>query len=65
VRPAEGWTGPPLGPAQLAAGKREVWVGTATTPVLLGAVRPQGKRQMEAADWARGVRVAAGEAFDG
>jgi methionyl-tRNA formyltransferase len=26
-------------------------------------VRPQGKRAMPAADWARGVRIAPGERF--
>jgi methionyl-tRNA formyltransferase len=65
VRPAEAYDGPPLRPAQVSAGKREVWVGTATTPVRLTEVRPHGKRQMDAADWARGTRVEAGEAFDG
>lgn len=52
-----------LAPGELAAAKHEVLVGTATHAVRLGAVRPQGKREMAAADWARGVRVAAGERF--
>jgi methionyl-tRNA formyltransferase len=64
VRPTDGYDGPPLRPAQVAAGKRDVWVGTATAPVRLTQVRPHGKRQMDAADWARGVRVDDGEAFD-
>jgi methionyl-tRNA formyltransferase len=50
-----------LAPGQLEAGKRDVLVGTATHAVALGDVRPQGKKQMPAADWARGTRVAAGE----
>jgi len=36
-------------------------VGTATGPVRLGMVQPPGKRQMPAADWARGVRPDPGE----
>ena len=50
-----------LVPGELLAGKRDVWVGTATTPVLLTRVRPHGKKEMAAADWARGVRITAGE----
>ncbi|WP_392466560.1 methionyl-tRNA formyltransferase [Arsenicicoccus cauae] len=48
---------PDLGPGEVEAGKREVVVGTATTAVRLWTVRPQGKREMAAADWARGVRI--------
>ena len=33
-------------------------VGTATQPVRLGWVRAAGKREMAAADWARGLRLA-------
>jgi methionyl-tRNA formyltransferase len=40
--------------------KREVLVGTATTAVRLGEVKPFGKKQMPAADWARGVRLESG-----
>lgn len=54
------------GPTDLPAGaisvrKHEVLVGTATLPVLLGLVRPSGRRAMPAADWARGVRLVDGE----
>jgi methionyl-tRNA formyltransferase len=52
-----------LGPGEIAATKRAVRVGTASAPVLLGAVQPQGKRPMDAADWARGVRIKGGEVF--
>ena len=45
---------------ELAVGKQEVLVGTGTSAVRLGDVRAVGKRQMPAADWARGVRVASG-----
>jgi methionyl-tRNA formyltransferase len=60
----------PVRPAQdvvdLSAGevrvvKNHVWVGTATHAVLLGEVKAEGKRQMAAGDWARGVRVEPGE----
>ena len=47
--------GPLLEPGELAVAKQSVHVGTGSTPVRLGEVRPFGKRQMPAADWARGV----------
>jgi len=47
-----------LAPGRIAAGKREVRVGTATTDVVLGEVQAVGKKAMAAADWARGVRPA-------
>jgi methionyl-tRNA formyltransferase len=59
----EGYAGSDLAPGELAAGKREVHVGTATGPVRLSHVRPHGKKEMTAADWARGVRIDAGERF--
>jgi methionyl-tRNA formyltransferase len=34
-----------------------VRIGTASGPVLLGRVQPPGKKQMDAADWARGARL--------
>jgi methionyl-tRNA formyltransferase len=55
----------PLAPGEILATKRAVHVGTASGVVTLGEVRPQGKRPMAAADWARGVRIAAGEALGG
>ena len=54
---------PPLRPGALRVTKRAVHVGTATAPVRLGEVRPQGRKQMAAADWARGVRIEADEVF--
>ena len=47
-----------LAPGELRIGKSEVLVGTGTDPVRLGQVKAFGKREMPAADWARGVRVA-------
>lgn len=54
VRPAP--DAPSLAPGQIAASKNSVLVGTATHPVELGEVQPQGKRLMNAGEWARGVR---------
>jgi methionyl-tRNA formyltransferase len=54
-----------LEPGVLEVAKNAVYVGTATEPVLLGEVKAFGKKQMGAADWARGVRVASGETFGG
>ncbi|MGD9530361.1 MAG: methionyl-tRNA formyltransferase [Pseudonocardia sp.] len=53
--------GPELKPGELRAEKRRVLVGTVGSPMELGEVRPVGRRAMPAADWARGVRIAAGE----
>ena len=41
----------------------EALVGTATTAVRLGEVRPEGRGAMPAADWLRGLRVEPGERF--
>ncbi|MDX3093103.1 methionyl-tRNA formyltransferase [Streptomyces sp. ME01-24h] len=46
-----------LAPGELEVTKRAVYVGTGSHAVELGEVRPQGKKAMPAADWARGVRV--------
>jgi len=53
-----------LAPAELAVDRAGVHVGTGSSAVLLAEVRPQGKRAMPAADWARGVRIAPGERFE-
>ncbi|MFI9590811.1 methionyl-tRNA formyltransferase [Nonomuraea sp. NPDC052265] len=47
-----------LAPGRILATKSLVLVGTATDPVELGEVQPQGKRAMDAVEWARGVRLA-------
>ncbi|WP_116113250.1 methionyl-tRNA formyltransferase [Austwickia chelonae] len=47
----------PLAPGSMVVTRRDVFVGTASTPVRLGTVQPQGKRPMAAADWARGARA--------
>ncbi|WP_433289222.1 methionyl-tRNA formyltransferase [Micromonospora sp. CA-244673] len=53
--------GPELKPGELLVEKSRVLAGTGTVPVRLGEVRAAGKKAMSAGDWARGVRVAAGE----
>jgi methionyl-tRNA formyltransferase len=55
--------GPALPPGVLAVDKSEVLVGTGSVPVRLGDVKAFGKKQMPAADWARGARLADGAKF--
>jgi methionyl-tRNA formyltransferase len=45
-----------LAPGQIRVLKRAVQVGTASGAAELGLVRPAGKREMPAVDWARGAR---------
>lgn len=52
-----------LAPGILEITKSAVLVGTAGGAVRLGEVKPHGRRQMAAADWARGVHFAPGAAF--
>lgn len=52
-----------LAPGEFEVTKNAVLVGTGTAAVRLGDVKAFGKRQMPAADWARGVRVESGERF--
>lgn len=49
-----------LDPGVLLVTKNAVYVGTASDPVELGEVKASGKKQMRAADWARGIVVPAG-----
>lgn len=46
----------PLLPGQVRVLKKTVQAGTASGAVELGMVRPAGKREMPAIDWARGAR---------
>jgi methionyl-tRNA formyltransferase len=61
VRPEAGAEA--LAPGVLEVDKNAVLVGTGTTPVRLGEVKPFGRKQMAAADWARGARVESGARF--
>lgn len=54
-----------LGPGVLEITKRSVRVGTAQGSVLLGQVQAQGKKPMQAADWARGVQFEDAESLGG
>jgi methionyl-tRNA formyltransferase len=56
---------PQLPPGVLDVTKSAVLVGTGTTPVQLGEVKAFGKKQMAAADWARGVRLESGVRLGG
>ncbi|NEG69393.1 methionyl-tRNA formyltransferase [Bifidobacterium choloepi] len=55
---ADGTSASSLNPGELLVTKRKVWVGTVTDPLELEQVKPQGKKAMKAADWARGARLA-------
>lgn len=46
-----------LEPGELEVAKSAVYVGTGTGPVQLGLVRPHGRKEMDAASWARGARL--------
>ena len=52
-----------LAPGALDVRKNAVLVGTATRPVQLGLVKAFGKKEMNAADWARGVTFDADPRF--
>ncbi len=54
---------PSLAPGTLEVTKSEIFIGTGTSPVRLGEVKAFGKKQMPAADWARGVRLESGVRF--
>jgi methionyl-tRNA formyltransferase len=45
-----------LAPGELRIERGAVYVGTGSRPVRLGDVQPPGKRRMDAAAWARGLR---------
>jgi methionyl-tRNA formyltransferase len=47
----------PLPPGAIRVDRGGVRIGTASQPVLLGTVQPPGKKQMDAAAWARGARL--------
>lgn len=55
--PGPGQPGAGLRPGEVVAAGSRVVTGTATTPVLLGEVQPEGKRRMRADEWLRGLRT--------
>ena len=52
-----------LAPGRLASDKWSVRAGTGAGGLVLDEVQPPGKKPMDAAAWARGVRFEADEAF--
>lgn len=52
-----------LPPGRIATTRKAAFVGTADRPVKLGTVQPPGKKQVAAADWARGARLTGEETF--
>lgn len=52
-----------LAPGRICAGKKAVFVGTASGAVRLGSVQPPGKKALAAPDWARGARLSGEETF--
>lgn len=50
-----------LGAGEIELRRQRVLVGTGTSAVELGEVQASGKKRMSAGDWARGVRMEAGE----
>jgi methionyl-tRNA formyltransferase len=46
-----------LPPGGIRIERKGVHIGTGSHPVLLGQIQPQGKKPMNAADWARGARL--------
>jgi methionyl-tRNA formyltransferase len=52
-----------LPPGELLVGKNVVAVGSGTGALKLGLVKAFGKKEMPAADWARGIRVEPGARF--
>ena len=59
LSPADG----ALPPGELLVGKNAVAVGTGTAALRLGLVKAFGKKEMPAADWARGLRIEPGARF--
>jgi len=55
--PGAGDPGASLAPGELRVERGAVYAGTGSRPVRLGDVQPPGKRQMPAADWARGLHA--------
>jgi len=63
VDPAPTASDESLEPGELRVDRSGLLCGTGSRPVRLGEVRPQGRGAMTAADWARGLRLEAGERF--
>lgn len=53
-----------LAPGELGVTKKHLFLGTATTPLEITRVVPAGKKEMAAADFARGARLSTGDRID-
>ena len=51
-------------PGEIRVEREQVCVGTLTNEIVLGEVRPAGRRPMPATDWMRGIRPAVAERFE-
>jgi methionyl-tRNA formyltransferase len=51
-------------PGQIEIKSKSVFVGSATNPLILGEVIPQGKKRMAALDWLNGVQIKENLNFD-
>jgi methionyl-tRNA formyltransferase len=58
VRPSAEWG---IAPGEIVVRAGKVLAGTATAAVELGSVQPEGKPQMAADAWARGIRLQPGD----
>ncbi len=58
---SEDFTIDTLAPGQMHVDRHDVLVGTGGGVVRLGEVQPPGKKAMDAAAWARGARLHAGD----
>ena len=54
-----------LQPGEVHVAKKEVMVGTGSTPVRLGKIQPPGKKMMNAADWGRGLARKTSQSVEG
>lgn len=54
-----------LQPGEVHVAKKEVMVGTGSSPVRLGKIQPPGKKMMNAADWGRGLAHQASQSVEG
>ncbi|MFG6303029.1 methionyl-tRNA formyltransferase [Corynebacterium hesseae] len=54
-----------LRPGEVHVSKKEVMVGTGSSPVRLGKIQPPGKKMMNAADWGRGLAHQSSQSVEG
>ena len=64
VHPMPDLSEEPVPPGEFVVSKKSVRVGSGSDPVELTTVKPPGKREMLAVDWARGARIESGDIFE-